>query len=39
MSLEEPARNVVRALEAALDYRGRGAVHVSVLGRYSRDVL
>ena len=39
MSLEEPARNVVRALEAALDYGDRGAAHVSVLGRYSRDVL
>ena len=39
MSLEEPARNVVRALEAALDYRDREAVHVSVLGSYSREVL
>ena len=32
MSLEEPARNVVRALEAALDYRDREAVRVSVRG-------
>ena len=39
MSLEEPARNVVHALEAALDYRDREAVHVSVLGNYSRNVL
>jgi hypothetical protein len=35
MSLEEPARNVVRALKAALDYRDREAVRVSVLGSYS----
>ena len=39
MSLEEPARNVVRALEAALDYRDREAVHVSVLGSHFHDVL
>jgi hypothetical protein len=39
MSLEEPARNVVRALEAALDYRDREAVQVSVLGSYFHDVL
>lgn len=39
MSLEEPARNVVHALEAALDYRDREAVYVSVLGSYSRNVL
>jgi hypothetical protein len=39
MSLEEPARNVVRALEAALDYRDREPVHVSVLRSYSHDVL
>ena len=39
MSLEEPARNVVHALEAALDYRDREAIQVSVLGSYSRNVL
>jgi hypothetical protein len=39
MPLEEPAKNVVRALEAALDYRDREPVHVSALGSYSRDVL
>ena len=39
MSLEEPARNVVRALEGALDYRDREAVHVSVLGSHFHDVL
>jgi Protein of unknown function (DUF3379) len=39
MSLEEPARNVVRALEAALDFREREPVHVSVLGSYSHDIL
>jgi hypothetical protein len=39
MSLEEPARNVVHALEAASDYLDREAVHVSVLGSDSRNVL
>jgi hypothetical protein len=39
MSLEEPARNVVRALEAVSDYRDREAVRVSLLGSYSHVVL
>lgn len=39
MSLEEPARSVVHALQAASDYQDREAVHVSVLGSDSRNVL
>jgi hypothetical protein len=30
---------VVRALEAALDYRDREAVHVSVVGSHFHEVL